>query len=101
MLDKYNIKIQHLIVYNVLLGVLVYIITNNFYNNYDKNYYKCSINTHKFGVMFPLINIFFINILYYNNIISKKNYCILIIAIIALIFSYSMMIFHLIYHFNK
>ena len=81
---------------NIIIFVLSTISTSLFYNKYEKDNYKCSKITNKFGILFPIINIIFI-LLIQKKLDSK----ILLISYLTLFLSSSMLIFHMSYGINK
>ena len=93
-------RINILICQNLLIAILTLFIINYMYDKYDKNIYKCSKETHMFGLMFPIINIILLNIILVKYVKIKMDF-INIGIIISLILSYSMLYFHLIHQYKN
>ena len=72
---------MYIIFVNIIISIATYFIIDIFYRTNDKQYYRCSVKTHWFGILFPIINILFLNIIYFNS--SLKLY-ILLISILCL-----------------
>ena len=93
-------RINMLICQNLLIAILTLFIINYMYYKYEKNIYKCSKETHMFGLMFPIINIILLNIILVKYVKNKIDF-INIGIIILLSLSYSMFYFHLIHQYKN
>ena len=58
---------MNLLLINLILIIIMYKSIELYYIKYDKDKYKCSRHTHIFGLLFPIINILFINLIYYKK----------------------------------
>lgn len=80
---------------NVIIFIFSQVFTNYFYNKYDKNFYRCSKFSHKFGIIFPIINIIFI-LLIQKNLNSKM----ILLSYVSLLFTFMILTFHIYYEIN-
>jgi len=86
---------------NIIIVLITYFSIQQFYQKNDRQYYNCSKKTHVFGLIFPILNIIFINILYFRQQISLNNKELYIISLVCLMLSYGMLHFHLFYQFDS
>ena len=83
-------KINFIVLF--ITSILVLFFTFNYYALNDTAYYKCSDITHFFGILFPIIVIFVL-----FKYLTKNVYTFILVYSLSL----SMLVFHLLYHFDK
>ena len=76
----------------LVTSILVLFFTSYHYALNDTAYYKCSDRTHFFGILFPIIVLFVL-----FKYLTKNVYTFILVYSLSL----SMLVFHLLYHFDK
>lgn len=91
-----------LIIMNAVILIASYLAVNYAYATYDRAFYRCSLPTHAFGMLFPLAAIAYINMLHLARAVTiTLSSATGALSLVVLGLSYSMLLFHLFYHFDR
>ena len=91
-----------LIIVNAVILIASYLAAKYAYATYDRAFYRCSLPTHAFGMLFPLAVVIHQNMLYLARTVTiTLSSATGVLSLVVLGLSYIMLLFHLFYHFDR